>query len=499
MPPAVSRFAPQNLSNPFNHLNNHHSLQQNSHLQHSNHNIQSQNLSGHPGFGGGNPGLFTPSTGNGAIPGAFGGGGGLGGGGTGLASHAAQMGFAHGAQLQQEQAREAAGLAQTKGLGGRIREVWRGNLEAEMRNLRQLVDKYPYVSMDTEFPGIVARPMGEFQTKASYHYQTVRCNVDLLKLIQLGITLFDVEGELPPAQPDSKTLTRASYHNNLIMCPCTWTFNFQFSLEKDMYNSDYISVLTKTGADFEKHASQGIDPLEFGSLLITSGLTLSENVHWISFHSGYDFAHLVKLMWAQQLPADEEEYRRLVQIFFPRIIDVKFLLRHAQKLATRSALSAPATAIINALGTQKSGLQDLADELACARQGTQHHSGSDAWLTGLVFFAMRDKIFDGDIPDELTGQMWGLTGVGAPASAAIQQAVLAAQGQVNGQAAQGQQAQGFHGAGAQFRDGPSTPTTGHAGLERTTPGPGMAGLGPSVGSMTPGGGGGVFGNFQYAK
>lgn len=33
------------------------------------------------------------------------------------------------------------------GLGGRIRDVWKGNLEQEMVILRQLIVKYPYVSM----------------------------------------------------------------------------------------------------------------------------------------------------------------------------------------------------------------------------------------------------------------------------------------------------------------------------------------------------------------
>lgn len=64
---------------------------------------------------------------------------------------------------------------------------------------------------DTEFPGVVARPIGQFRTSSDYHYQTLRCNVDLLKIIQLGVTFADEHGNLP---------------RNV----CTWQFNFKFNL-----------------------------------------------------------------------------------------------------------------------------------------------------------------------------------------------------------------------------------------------------------------------------
>lgn len=86
-------------------------------------------------------------------------------GGQGLASVAAQQGFARGAAMQEHAGHAAAAggdptLALKANAGGRIREVWRHNLDAEFAILRRLILKYPYVSMDAEFPGIVARPIG---------------------------------------------------------------------------------------------------------------------------------------------------------------------------------------------------------------------------------------------------------------------------------------------------------------------------------------------------
>lgn len=312
--------------------------------------------------------------------------------------------------------------------------------------------------------------MGNFPSKADYHYQCLRCNVDLLKLIQLGITLFSVEGDVPPAQAD-QSLNR-NYSNSLVMCPCTWTFNFQFSLHEDMYSQDSIDMLQKAGVDFSKCEENGIDPKVFGSLLITSGLVLEPDVSWLSFHSGYDFGYLVKIMARQQLPNDEEEYLRLVRTWFPRIYDIKYLFRHAQRQNARGLTNQQASNVINAIGS-RSGLQDLADELGCQREGRPHTAGSDAWLTGLVFWQMRNKIFDNSIPEELVGMIWGLSGVGPPASAATQAAAIA-----------GHQTPNTNGVSLYntgmtpttlrtAQDAPSTPQTSHS-----TPGPhGYGGMG----------------------
>ncbi|XP_059919625.1 CCR4-NOT transcription complex subunit 7 isoform X3 [Gadus macrocephalus] len=147
----------------------------------------------------------------------------------------------------------------------RICEVWANNLDEELKRIRHVIRKYNYIAMDTEFPGVVARPIGEFRSNAGYQYQLLRCNVDLLKIIQLGLTFMNEEGEYPPGTS-------------------TWQFNFRFNLTEDMYAQDSIELLTTSGIQFKKHEDEGIDTLYFAELLMTSGVVLCEGVKWLSFH-----------------------------------------------------------------------------------------------------------------------------------------------------------------------------------------------------------------------
>lgn len=334
--------------------------------------------------------------------------------------------------------------------------------------------------------------MGDFKSKSDYHYQTLRANVDLLKLIQLGITLWSAEGELPPANADVP-MQRNAYPNNLMMCPCSWMFNFKFSEEDDMSSEESITMLKKAGIDFDKCATIGIEPKDFGARLVDSGLVCQPGINWLSFHSGYDFGYLTKVMYPVSMPENEEDYVKIIQLYFGRIYDVKFLLRMAQNNMRLGKLGVRASDLLGSLGP-KGGLQDLANELGCQREGKAHTAGSDSLLTGSVFWAIRDQIFDNNIPEEYVNMIWGLSQVGPPASAASRAAAMEAQTPSQN----GASLSGYHSGMTPTSydnsiNGPSTPQNIQKGLAST---PGPHGQQNYTGGM---GAGGAFSSFLYGR
>ncbi|KUJ12835.1 CAF1-domain-containing protein [Mollisia scopiformis] len=493
MPPPMQRFAgaPNNLAH----------YQQQQYPSHSQ-GLPPPSLASNPGFMNANS-MNNPFSVNGnalSLSGGFGGAG-LGmPGATGLASQAAQLGFASANMHQGHNGMSSdAGSRGGQGSRNRIRDVWASNLEEEMILLRCLADKFPYISMDTEFPGVVARPMGSFNGKADYHYQCLRCNVDLLKTIQLGISLFSEEGNLLPPEisaeelgiPTNEPLFR-KFAGQMIPLPTTWQFNFDFSLEKDMYAEASIESLKMAQLDFRKLETDGIDPFAFGSALISSGLVCDEDIHWISFHGGYDFGYLTKLLNVLPLPDDETTFKATMSKFFPSVWDIKYLVKWASResqVNLQNNSVSPDTSVTEIFQKfdQKASLDNLAESLKVKRQGLAHQAGSDSLLTGKAFFRIRDKLFGGVIGEEHNGLVWGLS---TPEYTALLQSNLHSTPQHHYSHNQENVTPGQNGYA---NGGPSTPNTGSAGLASTPGHNSNGGLAP----ITPGGMGGVFGNFQY--
>ena len=227
-----------------------------------------------------------------------------------------------------------------------IIEVYKNNFMQEMKNLISLLDKYNYIGMDTEFPGIVYS-VPSFTD--DFYYKTLKLNVDSLKLIQLGITLSNSKGEYP--EP---------YH--------TWQFNFEFDYRKDKSSQSSMNLLMSSGLNFDKMKTDGINHKMFSKYFKNSGLVLNPKIYWISFHGGYDFAYLLSNLLSTSLPKKEDDFTKLLKCFFPNHYDIRILVKEKDNL--------------------QGGLNKLAGYLDVVREGTIHQAGSDSLVTIDVFWKL---------------------------------------------------------------------------------------------------------------
>jgi len=195
----------------------------------------------------------------------------------------------------------------------------------------------------------------------------------MLKLIQLGLTLTDTDGNLP--------IIDGRY--------CMWQFNFkEFNLKDDMYARDSIELLKQSGIDFQILNEKGIDVERFGELFMVSGVVLSRNIKWLTFHSGYDFGYLLKLLTCVSLPSNEADFFKVLETYFPCFYDMKFLMKFTENL--------------------HGGLSKLADHLDVERIGPQHQAGSDSLLTACTFFKMRERYFNNIQLEKYSCILYGL-------------------------------------------------------------------------------------------
>ncbi|GMJ12723.1 CCR4- associated factor 1b [Hibiscus trionum] len=253
-----------------------------------------------------------------------------------------------------------------------VRHVFAEDLEREFDLIKRAISDHSFVSVDTEFPGTIFKPdkqtVREGNTDINYHY--MKSNVDELKIIQLGLTLSDVEGNLPDFG------TRFSY---------VWEFNFKdFDIDRDLCDSDSIELLKQQGIDFAKNKEKGIDSSEFARLLLNSGLVFdpfgrsvkANEVSWVAFHGAYDFGFLLKILAQSPLPFNFQSFMCQLAYYFGYNV---FDLKHTFKF----------------FGLHD-GLEKVAQTLKVARAaGSSHQAGSDSLLTLDCFMKFwNSKVFE---------------------------------------------------------------------------------------------------------
>lgn len=246
-----------------------------------------------------------------------------------------------------------------------IREVWGCNLHQEFTVIGSIIDKYPFISIDTEFPGVVVRQIDGEHYSHNFNphnlYRFLRANVDVMKLIQVGLTFSDSDGNLPDLATPYRYI---------------WQFNFNdFDVVTDWKAADSIDLLRKQGIDFEKNRTFGIDSVKFVELMMSSGMVCNELVSWIAFHGNYDFGLLMKILTQKCLPENLSEFMVLLKVFFGlQVYDVKCLMMHCDGLY--------------------GGLDQVAMLLGLEREvGKCHQAGSDSLLAWRVFHRMWSLYF----------------------------------------------------------------------------------------------------------
>ena len=229
----------------------------------------------------------------------------------------------------------------------KIINVYQSNFIKEMKNISDNIKQFPYIGMDTEFPGIVY-PCPAYSQ--GFYYKYIKTNVDKLKLIQLGVTLFNEKGESPNEG-------------------ATWQFNLRFNHEKDAHSRESMSLLSNCGIDFNLLKKNGIHYSTFAEYLTTSGLVLNDTIKWISFNGLSDFAYLLRLLINSNLPDNENDFLSTLTLYIPNYYDIKYIVQ-------------------NSLDNLKGGLNKIAQQLGVERYGDIHQAGSDSIVTGDVFFKL---------------------------------------------------------------------------------------------------------------
>lgn len=254
----------------------------------------------------------------------------------------------------------------------KINKVWKTNLENSMLTIKNLVKKSNYISIDTEFPGIVSHKKKITKELSKNQYQSLKCNVDLLNPIQLGLTFSNEEGEI--SETDG-----------------CWQFNFYFDLRNEMFAQDSIHLLLRSGVNFYEHKKKGIDVKKFSYLFLNSGLVSNHKIKWISFHSGYDFCYLIKILRNKLLPFNLNKFFKILRKFFPCFYDIKYVALYCQNL--------------------HGGLNKLAEKFKVLRFGPVHQAGSDSLITLKVFFKLKQRYPREIVENKHKGILYGLNQV----------------------------------------------------------------------------------------
>ncbi|CAL6053106.1 CAF1_family ribonuclease [Hexamita inflata] len=232
-----------------------------------------------------------------------------------------------------------------------IENVYAGNLALAFQRISQIIQRYNYISIDTEFPGYfkdsfeLSKQLNK-PLQSSTTFDVFKNNINNLKLIQFGIAFSDANGNSPK--------------------PAAFQFNFKFDIERDVIEPQSRSFLKESfnSSELERLKYEGICPVNFSNYFLQSGLVANANLKWFLFHGNQDIGYLIRALVFSDI-VTQNELKERINRMFPLIYDIK-----------------------TTFGWDF-GLNALSQQEGVGREGTEHQAGSDALLT--LRIAMKKK------------------------------------------------------------------------------------------------------------
>ncbi|KAF3778337.1 putative CCR4-associated factor 1-like protein 11 [Nymphaea thermarum] len=253
-----------------------------------------------------------------------------------------------------------------------VREVWYWNLRKEMATIACLKDYFPFVAFDTEFPGFLVS--SSWTASPDELYADMKSNVDGLKVIQVGLALFDAWGRLP-----------FSRGNRAVV----WQFNLSdFDPACDRHSPSAVEFLKENGIDLEATRRQGIKSTRLCREFWGAGLLANRRLVWLCFHGSYDFGYMLKLIeGGKPLPLTRHEFMKKVKASFCNVYDLKYIAKSYDELK-RGRLGLCKMAEILRVKDYLERSQEEDDKQKVGNH-RYHQAGWDSLVTGMSFFRLR--------------------------------------------------------------------------------------------------------------
>lgn len=215
-----------------------------------------------------------------------------------------------------------------------LRSVTAANFAAELDLIGSLLQNYPYIVVDTEYPGTVHRPPAgrrDDDLSPDEWYAMLKANVDELPPVQLGITLCDSHGNLPVVLDYGYGYTEGCWEVELS----------DFDIRRHRHAAQSVAFLRSQGVDFDAVRARGVGSAAFGAKLaeiLLASRGAGVGLTWVAFGGAYDLAYLVKMIGGigQPLPETRQGFLERVRVLLGgRVFDARFMAENCGRADLR--------------------------------------------------------------------------------------------------------------------------------------------------------------------